>query len=139
LAIQDDLFECAIKAKERAYAPFSRFKVGAAILTKSGKLYSGCNIETSSYSLTICAERLAVFKAISEGEKSFRAVAISTSSDDFCPPCGACRQVLWDLARDIDVFLVQDRKTYQKFRLADLFPKAFDQGYLIHDKGKQTG
>ena len=101
-----ELIKCALAAQKKAFAPYSRFKVGAALVTNDNTVVTGCNVEASSYSLSICAERVALFKAISEGHKYFKAIAIVSDGDDHCPPCGACRQVLWDLAKDID--LVKD-------------------------------
>jgi cytidine deaminase len=120
----------AKQAMGKAYAPYSKFRVGAALKTKNGKVYRGCNIENSSYGLTMCAERTAIFKAVSEGEKEF--VAIATASDDpnMLPPCGACRQVLMDLAPDID-FIMTDRKGRKKVvRLRDLVPYPFGPDHL---------
>lgn len=95
-------------------------------------MYTGCNIESSSFGLTMCAERVALFKALSEGERHFRAIAIATAIDRFCPPCGACRQVLWDFARDITVILLSLSSERKILKMADLFPHAFDDGFLIH-------
>jgi len=124
------------QAREKAYAPYSNFKVGAAVLTTSGKIYTGCNIESSSYGLSICAERVALFKAVSEGEKDFIAIAIATSSQNYCPPCGACRQILWDLAPEIKVLLVSDSKNFQLLQMSDLFSYAFDKKFLENEPGK---
>ncbi len=128
------LAELASTAKESALATYSNFPVGAALLTESGQIYTGCNIESSSYGLTMCAERVALFKALSEGERAFSAIAIATSADIFCPPCGACRQVLWDFARDLTVVLVNNRGDYQQYQLSEFFPHAFDDGFLSHDE-----
>lgn len=127
------LVDRAIDAKKFALSNYSRFSVGAAILAASGEIYTGCNIESSSYGLTMCAERVALFKALSEGEKNFKAIAIATDVDGFCPPCGACRQVLWDFAKDITVILVNAKGDYQTLRLSEFFPHAFDDGFLHHD------
>ncbi|MEX0736103.1 MAG: cytidine deaminase, partial [Bacteroidota bacterium] len=97
-----ELVETARRAKRRAFAPYSHFHVGAALLSGNGRIYSGCNVEISTYALTICAERTAIFKAISEGERNFKAIAVVSDDPDFTPPCGACRQVLMDLAGNID-------------------------------------
>src|SRR3972149_886618 len=96
----------AVEAKLKALPTYSNFHVGAALLTEDDKIYSGCNIESSSYSLTICAERNAIFKAISEGERKFKAIALASDHPDFISPCGACRQVLSDLCGDIDVVMI---------------------------------
>lgn len=108
----------------QAIAPYSAFKVGAALRTSSGKIYTGHNIESSSYSLTVCAERVALFKALSEGEREFESIAIVASSGQWCPPCGACRQVLSDFAREITVVLSADGRT-KKMTLASLLPHHF--------------
>lgn len=130
------LIRSARTAQGNAHAPYSGFKVGAALLTADGKIYHGCNVETSSYSLTICAERNAIFKAISEGEKEFRAVAVVSSADALTPPCGACRQVLWDLAGDIDVVLSSSKRT-KVVKLKSLLPIAFDSKMLARSKRRK--
>src|ERR1700723_4725298 len=91
------LIEAATKARENAHAPFSKFKVGAALRAKSGKIYTGCNVENASYGLTCCAERVAIFKAVSEGERGFDAIAVAADTDRLTPPCGAGPQLSWDL------------------------------------------
>lgn len=120
-----DLAEEAIKAKSRALPLYSNFHVGAALLTENDKLYLGANIENSSYSLTICAERTAIFNAILEGERKFKAMAIASDASDFCPPCGACRQVISDLCGNIDVIMVNHKKETKVLKLSDLLPFAF--------------
>ncbi len=119
------LAHLAVSAKKNSFAPYSDFHVGAALLTTDGKIYTGCNVESSSYSLTICAERNAVFKAYSEGERSFKAIAVASDHPDFCPPCGACRQVLSDLCGNIDVILINGADEISEYKLADLLPLAF--------------
>jgi cytidine deaminase len=123
------LVRLAKAAQLNAHAPYSHFKVGAALLTTSGRVYKGCNVESSSYSLTICAERTAIFKAISEGEGEFSAIAITSSGAEMVPPCGACRQVLWDLAGNIDVIL-SSPKRMRVVKLKELLPIAFDSNLL---------
>jgi len=125
------LITAAKKAKLKAYAPYSNFRVGAAIRTKSGKVYTGCNIENSSYGLTICAERTAIFKAISEGEKEFTAIAVASDDKDFCPPCGACRQVLMDLAPSIDFIMIDKSGDQKVVALKELFPIPFGPDHLL--------
>lgn len=120
-----DLAELAIKAKERAVPTYSNFHVGAAILTGNDKVFLAGNIETSSFSLTLCAERTALFKAISEKERKFKAIAIASDSPDFCPPCGACRQALNDLCGDIDVVMINGKKELKVSKLSELFPFPF--------------
>ncbi len=120
-----ELAEKAIQAKAVAHPPYSNFHVGAALLTEENKLYLGGNIETPSYSLTICAERTAVFKAFSEGERKFKAIAIASDAPGFCPPCGSCRQVLLDLCGDIDVIMINQKKELKVMKLTELIPFAF--------------
>ncbi len=120
-----ELAEKAVEAKKISYPPYSNFHVGAALLTEDEKLYLGGNIETPSYSLTICAERTAVFKAFSEGERKFKAIAIASDSPDFCPPCGSCRQVLLDLCGNIDVIMINHKKDLKILKLNELLPLAF--------------
>lgn len=119
------LAEKAIEAKLKALPPYSKFHVGAALLTNDDKIYLGGNIESSSYGLTICAERTAVFKAISEGERNFKAIAIASDAADYCPPCGACRQVLSDLCGDIDVIMINSKKELKTMKLSELLPFPF--------------
>ena len=127
-----ELIDRAAEAKKFARSTYSGFPVGAALLAGSGGIYTGCNIESSSYGLTMCAERVALFKALSEGEHNFKAIAIATDADNFCPPCGACRQVLWDFARDITAILVAANGAHESHQMSDYFPHAFDDGFLPH-------
>ncbi|NNG27466.1 MAG: cytidine deaminase [Ignavibacteriaceae bacterium] len=119
------LAQKATEAKSKALPTYSNFHVGAALLTEDGKVYSGCNIETSSYSLTICAERTAIFKAISEGEQMFKAIAVAGDTDDFISPCGACRQVISDLCGDIDIIMVNKNDEIRVKKASELLPFAF--------------
>ena len=123
--VYTQLAEEAIKAKLKAHPPYSNFHVGAALLTENNKLYLGANIENSSYSLTICAERTAIFNAYLEGERNFKALAIASDAPEFCPPCGACRQVISDLCGNVDVILVNHKKEIKVLKLSDLLPFAF--------------
>jgi cytidine deaminase len=102
------LMDTAKEASKHSYSPFSRFAVGAAILASSGKIYSGCNVENSSFGLTICAERTAIFKAVSEGEREIIAVAIYSPNSDSCYPCGACRQVLYEFQGDDEILVITE-------------------------------
>ena len=112
-------------AMEHAYAPYSSFRVGAAVLGASGRMYSGCNVENASYGLSVCAERVAIFKAVSEGEKQIEAIAIANSSGKPAFPCGACRQVMAEFAPDgMEIYLVSDEGV-EKHTLAELLPHAF--------------
>jgi cytidine deaminase len=115
-----------------AIAPYSNFRVGAIIITKDGKQYTGHNIESSSYGLTICAERVALFKALSEGESEFENISILSDLDDFCPPCGACRQVLMDFAPNLEVILFNEKGQKKTYKLDDLLPDAFTPDRLGH-------
>ncbi len=125
-----DLIQKTVQIKQTAYAPFSKFRVGAVLVTPDNKLFTGCNIEISSYSLTICAERVAIFKAISEGERKFTEIYIAADSDRFCPPCGACRQVLWELAGNIKIIMINSDNKYEEKMLKNLLPDAFDRNFL---------
>jgi cytidine deaminase len=126
----DALIAAALAARENAFAPYSKFRVGAAIEDSGGRIHTGCNVENSTYGLTVCAERVAVFKAISEGVRKFRRVAIAADTDALTPPCGACRQILWEFCGDVEIVLVNPRGKTETHRLKDLFPKPFDVSYL---------
>ena len=126
----DALITAALAARENAFAPYSKFKVGAAIEDADGRIHTGCNVENATYGLTVCAERVAVFKAISEGVRKFRRVAIAADTDSLTPPCGACRQILWEFCGDVEIVLVNLRGQTETYRLKDLFPKPFDASYL---------
>jgi len=126
----DRLSEMALAAREHAHAPYSRFRVGAALEDVSGRIHSGCNIENATYGLTLCAERVAVFKAVSEGVREFRRIAIAADHDPLTPPCGACRQILWEFCGDLEIILVNPRGATESMRLKDLFPRAFDAKFL---------
>lgn len=118
------LVEMAYEAMTFAYTPYSKFNVGAALLTKSGKVYTGCNVEIASYGATNCAERTAIYKAISEGEKEFKAIAVVSSSKDYTYPCGICRQVIVEFGKDIEV-IVAKGDDYVVYTIDDLLPKSF--------------
>ena len=124
------LLEAALAAREHAFAPFSKFRVGAAIEDADGRIHTGCNVENATYGLTVCAERVAVFKAISEGVRKFRRVAVAADTDDLTPPCGACRQILWEFCGDVEIVLVNPQGKTESYRLSELFPKAFDASFL---------
>lgn len=125
-----ELAEIAVEAKERAIPSYSKFRVGSALLTKDGKVFSGGNIESSSYSLTLCAERVALFKALSEGERNFTAIAIASDDADFCPPCGSCLQVLNDFCSGIDVVLINHKNELKILKLGELLPYPFGDANL---------
>lgn len=120
------LIEKAYEAMNYSYSPYSNFKVGAALLTKSGKVYTGCNVESASLGATNCAERTAIYKAISEGEREFSAVAIVSSSRDLTFPCGICRQVIVEFGKDIDIIVAKDYD-YEVYKIDDLLPRSFTQ------------
>jgi len=124
------LVEAAIAAREHAHAPFSKFRVGAALQDDTGRIFTGCNVENATYGLTVCAERVAVWKAISEGAHKFVAVAVAADTDTLTPPCGACRQILWEFCGDIEVTLVNLKGASETIHLKDLFPRPFDAGFL---------
>jgi cytidine deaminase len=126
----DKLVATAQQAKKQALAPYSNFRVGAALETAAGEIYTGCNIESSSYGLTCCAERVAIFKALSEGERDFARIAVAADTEEFCTPCGACRQVLWDYAQNLEILCVNKHGAVHQFRLRDLLPEAFDDHLL---------
>jgi cytidine deaminase len=126
----DRLLEQALQARQRAHAPFSNFKVGAALEAADGTTYTGCNIENASYGLTMCAERVAVFKALSEGAREFRRIAVAADTDVLTPPCGPCRQILWEFCRDAEVILVNVEGRTENFTMKDLLPRAFDASFL---------
>lgn len=128
----EKLVEIALRARERAYAKYSGFRVGAALLTKSGRVFTGVNVENASYGLTVCAERVAVFKAISEGEREFVAIAIASDSSEKTVPCGACRQVLYEFSEDMDVIMANRNGDYETVKLRDLLPKGFKLGGEEH-------
>lgn len=115
----------AFKASQKAYAPYSNFKVGAALEAKNGRIFTGCNIENASYGLSMCSERTAIFKAISEGVNEFKRIAIYTGAKDLTTPCGACRQVLQEFCPNIEVILVNKEKRVKKMKLSKLLPKPF--------------
>lgn len=128
--IQNKLITAATKMLDFSYAPYSHFHVGAALLTNDGKIYTGCNIENAAYGPSNCAERTAVFKAVSEGERNFSAIAIVGGPDgkikDFCPPCGVCRQVLSEFCKkDFKIILANDKSEVKEFTLAELLPESF--------------
>ena len=121
-----ELIAAARRARRYARADFSKFKVGAALETADGHVITGCNIENATYGLTICAERVAMFKALSEGHKQFRRIAVAFDTRTPPAPCGACRQILWEFAGDLDIILANARHTAVRVRLSDLLPMPFD-------------
>jgi cytidine deaminase len=126
----DALIEAAKRARENAHAAFSNFRVGAALHATSGRIFGGCNVENATYGLTVCAERVAIFKAISEGERGFDAIAVVTDTDKLTPPCGACRQIIWEFCGDVPVILANLKGQVETIAMRDLFPKPFDDSNL---------
>jgi cytidine deaminase len=124
------LIEAARRAREHAHAEFSKFKVGAALETADGQVITGCNIENATYGLTICAERVAMFKALSEGHRKFVRVAVVADTEAPTPPCGACRQILWEFGGDLEVLLANLSEPKGRHRLRDLLPLPFDARLL---------
>ena len=124
----EDLIAKAMEARKKAHAPYSHFAVGAALLAKSGRIYTGCNVENASYGLSICAERTTVFKAVSDGERDFEAIAVVTENG--VTPCGACRQVLMEFGEDIQVIAADETGGYRVLGLQELLPEAFTPEHL---------
>ena len=122
----DELVRRATEARENAFAPFSKFKVGAALETADGKIYTGCNVENASYGLTVCAECVALWKAVSEGERKFQRVVVVTATEKPGAPCGACRQLLWEFCGDVEVVLASTQGYRETRHMAELFPRPFD-------------
>lgn len=121
-----DLADEARQARENAVAPFSKFKVGAALRTRAGKVYRGCNVENATYGLTVCAERVALLSALAAGERTFDAIAVVTQSAEPSTPCGPCRQLMWEYCGDIPVTLVNLDGKRIDYSLSELFPHPFD-------------
>ena len=126
----ESLIETAKRAREQAVAPFSNFQVGAAVKTADGKVYTGCNVESASYGLTVCAERIAIWKALSEGERQFTDLAVVADTDTLTPPCGTCRQIIWEFARGARIVFANLEGKSEEFHIADLLPRAFDARFL---------
>jgi cytidine deaminase len=124
------LLDAARAARQHAHAPFSHFKVGAALETEDGQVITGCNVENATYGLTVCAERVAVWKAVSEGYRRFRRVAVVADTQEPTPPCGACRQILWEFGGDLEVILGNLDEEKGRHRLRELLPLPFDARLL---------
>jgi len=124
------LIEAAKTARLQSIAPFSNFLVGAAVRTKDGKVYTGCNVESASYGLTVCGERVAIWKALSEGERHFTELAIVADTETLTPPCGTCRQIIWEFAKDATIILGNLRGETQVVSIRELLPRAFDARFL---------
>jgi len=127
---KDLLVEAAKQARENAHAPYSNFRVGAALRSTSGRIFAGCNVENATYGLTMCAERVAIFKAVSEGERGFSAIAVVTDTELLTPPCGACRQLIWEFCGDIPVSMANLTGKMEVMQMRELFPRPFDDSSL---------
>ena len=125
-AAEDRLIEIARRYRDNAVSNRSGFSVGAAIETDEGTVFGGCNVENGTYGLTVCAERVAIWKALSEGARNFRAVAVVTGAEEPTPPCGACRQILWEFARDVPIVSATRGGKRKRYRLSEIFPEPFD-------------
>ena len=126
----DKLIAAAKQVRENAHAQYSNFRVGAALRAKSGQVYTGCNVENSTYGLTVCAERVAIFKAISEGERGFDAIAVVADTPNPTPPCGACRQLIWEFCGDVDIILSNLKGQVEVVRTSAILPRPFDSSFL---------
>ena len=126
----EELVDAAKTARENSYAPYSDFRVGAAIEMEDGEIYSGCNVESASYGLTVCAERVAIWKALSEGERNFTELAVVADTESLTPPCGTCRQIIWEFAREARIVFANLHGKSETFEIIDLLPRAFDARFL---------
>ena len=125
-----ELIEAATAVRENAYAPFSDFRVGAALETDDGEVISGCNVESASYGLTVCAERVAIWKAISQGKRKIKHIAVVADTEELTPPCGVCRQIIWEFGGDIPVILANLKGKTEVVQMKELLPRAFDTKFL---------
>ena len=124
------LIAAATRARLQSVAPFSRFLVGAAVRSENGKVYIGCNVESASYGLTVCAERVAIWKALSEGERQFTELAVVADTESLTPPCGTCRQIIWEFCKNATIVLANLRGESEIVSIGDLLPRAFDARFL---------
>jgi cytidine deaminase len=124
------LIDAARAARDCSLSPFSKFCVGAAVETTDGKIYTGCNIESASFGLTVCAERVAIWKALSEGERNFKRLAVVVDTSPLTPPCGTCRQIIWEYCRNVDVILANLHGDIETDEMTNLLPRAFDARFL---------
>ncbi|MEO7672600.1 MAG: cytidine deaminase [Pyrinomonadaceae bacterium] len=127
---EKELIDAATKVRENSYAPFSNFRVGAALETDDGQVIAGCNVESASYGLTVCAERVAIWKAISEGKRKIKHIAVVADTEELTPPCGVCRQIIWEFGGDIPVIMANLRGKVETVQMKDLLPRAFDTKFL---------
>ncbi len=127
---EKELIEAAADVRKRAYAPYSNFKVGAAVETEDGAIYTGCNVESASYGLTVCAERVAIWKGISRGVTKFGRIAVVVDTEELTPPCGVCRQIIWEFCGDVPVILANLHGKTETIMMSELLPRAFDSKFL---------
>lgn len=127
---EKELIDAATDVRERAYAPYSNFKVGAAVETEDGDIYTGCNVESASYGLTVCAERVAIWKGISRGVTKFGRIAVVVDTEELTPPCGVCRQIIWEFCGDVPVILSNLNGRSETIQMSELLPRAFDSKFL---------
>ncbi len=127
---EQELVKAATAVRERAFAPYSNFKVGAAVETENGDIYTGCNVESASYGLTVCAERVAIWKGISRGVTKFGRIAVVVDTEELTPPCGVCRQIIWEFCGDVPVILANLNGKTETVQMAELLPRAFDSKFL---------
>ena len=132
--VLEELIRSAKAVREHAHAPYSHFKVGAALRSQDGRIFTGCNVENATYGLTVCAERVAIFKAVSEGVTKFTHIVVVAATDTLTPPCGACRQIIWEFCGNIPVTLTNLEGKVEHFQMSDLFPRPFDLNYLKQNK-----
>ena len=125
-----ELIDAAKAVRENAYAPFSEFRVGAALETDDGEVITGCNVESASYGLTVCAERVAIWKAISQGKRKIKHIAVVADTEELTPPCGVCRQIIWEFGGDIPVILSNLKGKTEVVQMKELLPRAFDTKFL---------
>jgi cytidine deaminase len=126
----ESLIKAATEVRENAYAPFSNFRVGSALETDDGEVITGCNVESASYGLTVCAERVAIWKAISRGKRKIKHIAVVADTEDLTPPCGVCRQIIWEFGGDIPVILANLKGKTETVQMKELLPRAFDTKFL---------
>jgi cytidine deaminase len=137
LSETENLIKIATDARLCSLAPFSNFLVGAALRTAEGKIYTGCNIESASYGLTVCAERVAIWKALSDCERDFTDLVVVVDTEQLTPPCGTCRQIIWEYCKQAKITLANLRGRRQEVHIADLLPRAFDARFLKESSGQQ--
>ncbi len=130
IKVEQEIINAATEARNCALAQFSKFCVGAALEADNGQIYTGCNIESAAYELTMCAERVTIWKALSEGARRFKRIAVVADTERLTPPCGACRQIIWEFCGDIPVVLANMRGDTETLQMADLLPRPFDAHFL---------